>query len=88
VTERRFANEPMTDRRAVSHTNGTKANGMPNDSTTCDSTKANSSAIPDGTAEHLGQVGRHRDDLGLASVREPHRAGQVVPHRLGQRLPP
>src|SRR6266702_8147380 len=34
----RFTKEPITSCRRVNNTNGTNANGMPNDSTTCDNT--------------------------------------------------
>jgi hypothetical protein len=80
-----FTASPVTERRAVSATSGTSANGMPKDSTTYESTRALVGSAPrhHRRAEHAGRE-QHAVDAVEAWRQTMQKAGRRRARSAGQ----
>ena len=56
VVERRLTSAPITSARRVSRIIGTSANGIPNDSTTCETTSASVASTPIASTTSAGAI--------------------------------
>ena len=56
VTDHRFASPPMTSVRRVRSVNGTSANGMPKESTTCETTRVSVTGRPSASTASAGSM--------------------------------